>query len=100
MMWDGSGTLPNLWASSLHETLAADQQAFYAELSKFPYGDETYEYLRQSGTEKSTNPLAITWFRRVSGDYLNLRFGSADLRQIQVIGVPMRESDLCPECTD
>jgi len=99
MIRDGSGTQPNLWASSLHETLAADQQAFYAGLPEFEYRDEVCEYLRRSATEKSTKPLAITWFLEVSGDYLNLRFSSADLRQIRVIGVLTREPDFCPECT-
>jgi len=98
MMWDGSGTLPNLWAASLHETLSTTQQSFYVGLPDFPYGDSTYEYIR---TELSRQPdlrLAVTWFRMVSGDYLNLRFSSADPRQVQVIQVPMRESLLCPEC--
>jgi hypothetical protein len=98
MMWDGAGTLPNLWAATLHETLSTDQQSFYAGLPKFPYGDETYEYIRQELAENQNLRLAVTWFRQVSGDYLNLRLASADPRQIQVVSVPMRKSSLCPEC--
>jgi len=99
MMWDGSGTLPNLWAATLHETLSSQQQQFYTGLPEFPYGDTTYEYIR---TELNKNPdlrLAVTWFRLTSGDYLNLRLASADPRQVRVVQVPMRNSLLCPECT-
>jgi hypothetical protein len=99
MMWDGAGTLPNLWAATLHETLSSDQQSFYAGLPEFPYGDETYNYIRQELAENRNLRLAVTWFRQVSGDYLNLRLATADPRQVQVVGVPMRQSDLCPECT-
>jgi hypothetical protein len=99
MMWDGAGTLPNLWAASLHQTLSSDQQAYYAGLPEFPYGDETYEYIRQDLAANQNLRLAVTWFRQVSGDYLNLRLKTADPRQVQVIGVSMRQSDLCPECT-
>jgi hypothetical protein len=99
MMWDGSGTLPNLWAATLHETLSTDQQSFYAGLPEFPYGDETYEYIRQELAENPNLRLAVTWFRQVSGNYLSLRLTTADPRQVQVVPVSMRESDLCPECT-
>ena len=98
MMWDGSGTLPNLWAATLHETLSSEQQSFYVGLPQFPYGEDTYEYIR---SELSGNPslrLVVTWFRQSSGDYLNLRLVSADPRQVRVVQVPMRQSDLCPEC--
>jgi hypothetical protein len=100
MMWDGAGTLPNLWAATLHEALSSDEQIFYAGLPEFPYGDETYEYIRQELAESQNLRLAVTWFRQVSGDYLNLRLATADPRQVQVVDVPMRQSDLCPECTD
>jgi len=99
MMWDGSGTLPNLWAATLHETLSSDQQEFYRGLPEFPYGDFTYEYLREELNQNPNLRLAVTWFRPSSGDYLNLRLASADPRQVRVIQVPMRQSDLCPECT-
>ncbi len=98
MMWDGSGTLPNLWAATLHGTLSSDQQGFYVGLPEFPYGDSTYEYIRSELSRQPDLRLAVTWFRQVSGDYLNLRFTSADPRQAQVVEVPMRNSLLCPEC--
>ena len=98
MMWDGSGTLPNLWAATLHGTLSSDQQGFYVGLPEFPYGDTTYEYIRSELSRQPELRLAITWFRQVSGDYLKLRFASADPRQVRVVQVPMRNSLLCPEC--
>jgi hypothetical protein len=98
MMWDGSGTLPNLWAATLHQTPSTIQQSFYFGLPDFPYGDATYEYIRSELSRQPDLRLAVTWFRTVSGDYLNLRFASADPRRVQVLQVPMRESLLCPEC--
>lgn len=100
MMWDGAGTLPNLWAASLHETLTTNQQSFYAGLPQFPYGDETYEYIRNSVLGDPDLNLAITWFREVSGEFLRVRFGTADPRRVLVVQVPMRPSPLCPECAD
>ena len=99
MMWDGAGTLPNLWAATLHETLSSDQQSYYAGLPPFPYGDETYDYVRQALAENQNLRLALTWFRPASGEYLNLRLGTADPRQVTVVEVPMRQSALCPECS-
>ena len=99
MMWDGAGTLPNLWAATLHETLSSNQQSYYAALPPFPYGDETYDYVRRSLAENQNLRLALTWFRPASGEYLNLRLGTADPRQVTVVEVPLRQSALCPECT-
>ncbi|MDC3376525.1 hypothetical protein OAV85_00795 [Candidatus Nanopelagicales bacterium] len=99
MMWDGSGTLPNLWAATLHEVLSSTQQSFYAGLPEFPYGDETYDYLQESLATEPDLRLAITWFRPTSGEFLALRFRSADPRQVTVVEVPMRASLLCPECS-
>jgi hypothetical protein len=98
MMWDGSGTLPNLWAATLHETLSSQQQDFYVGLPEFPYGDDTYEYLRDELNRNPNLRLAVTWFRETSGPYLNIRLASADPRQVRVVQVPMRNSLLCPEC--
>jgi len=82
----------------LHETLSTTQHSFYTGLPDFPYSDATYEYIRSELSRLPDLRLAITWFRLVSGDYLNLRFASADPRRVQVVQVPMRESLLCPEC--
>ena len=98
MMWDGSGTLPNLWAATLHGTLSAQQQKFYAGLPEFPYGDDTYEYVRAELSNNLNLRLAVTWFRPSSGNYLKLRLASSDPRQVQVVEVSMRNSLLCPEC--
>lgn len=99
MMWDGAGTLPNLWAAALHQTLSTDQHTFYTGLPPFPYDEQTAEYIRSALSTDSDLRLAITWFRSVSGDFLRLRFGTDDPRRVQVVQVPMRQSLLCPECT-
>ena len=99
MMWDGAGTLPNLWAASLHGTLSSNQQAFYADLPPFPYDEQTSDYLRNALASDPELRIAITWFRGVSGDFLRLRFGTDDPRRVQVVQVPLRQSLLCPECS-
>ena len=98
MMWDGAGTLPNLWAASLHETLSARSHGYYMGLPEFPYGDDAYEYLQSALASDSELRLAVTWFRQVSGDFLTLRLKTADPRQVKVVEVPMRKSLMCPEC--
>ena len=99
MMWDGAGTLPNLWAASLHQTLSARSHDYYMGLPEFPYGEDAYEYLQSALASDSEIRLAVTWFRQVSGDFLTLRLKTADPRQVKVVEVPMRESSLCPECS-
>ena len=98
MMWDGAGTLPNLWAGSLHGTLSARDQTFYVGLPTFPYGEDTYAYMKESLDADSDLRLAVTWFRQTSGEFLTLRLKTADPRQVVVVEVPMRQSLLCPEC--
>ena len=98
MMWDGSGTLPNLWAATLHETLSSQQQEFYSGLPSFPYGDDAYDYMRAEVSKDPNLRLAVTWFRPFSGNYLKLRLASLDPRQVQVVEVKVPNSLLCPEC--
>jgi hypothetical protein len=98
MMWDGAGTLPNLWAATLHEVPSALDQEFYVGLPPFPYGDDAYDYVRTQVITAPNLRLAVTWFRGSSGAYLRLRLASVDPRQIRVVQVPMRTSLLCPEC--
>jgi len=100
MMWDGSGTLPNLWAATLHGTPSSEQQSFYVGLPEFPYGDDAYEYLRTELAANADLRLAVTWFRESSGQFLDLRLRSADPRQVQLVRIPMQPSALCPECTE
>ena len=100
MMWDGAGTLPNLWAATLHETLSSRSQAVYVGLPVFPYGEDAYLYLRDELATEPELRLAITWFRQSSGEFLELRLQSADPRQVKIVQVPMMRSALCPECPD
>ena len=98
MMWDGAGTLPNLWSATLHEVPSALDQEFYAGLPPFPYGDDTFDYVRGQVVTAPNLRLAVTWFRESSEGYLRLRLSSVDPRQIRIVQVPMRTSLLCPEC--
>ena len=98
MMWDGAGTLPNLWSATLHEVPSALDQEFYVGLPPFPYGDDTYDYVRTHVITTPNLRLAVTWFRESSGGYLRVRLASVDPRQIRIVQVPMRTSLLCPEC--
>ena len=100
VMWDAAGTLQNLWAATLHETMSASEQSFYLSIPPAPYGDDAYEYIRAALAQNPNLRVAITWFRPTSGEFLTLRFGTADPRQVQVVEVPMRSSALCPECPE
>ena len=99
MMWDGAGTLPNLWAATLHETLSSQSHAVYVDLPAFPYGEDAYMYLREELASEPELRLAVTWFRESSGDFLELRLQSADPRQVKLVQVPMERSAFCPECS-
>lgn len=99
MLWDGSGTLPNLWLASLHGVLSVDQQTFYRDLPEFPYDSATLEYVQfQQAVQPNLN-LAILWFRDVSGELL-VPVGESRPDRVTVVRVPMRSSPLCLECSN
>lgn len=98
LMWDGGGTLVNLWLASLNRVLSWDDHRFYAGLPPFPYEDEAERYVDFSVGLRPTLDLDILWFRQVSQERLqNLVRLHPD--RITLVRVPMPSSALCLECS-
>jgi hypothetical protein len=97
MLWDGSGTLPNLWVRSLTGVMTQDENRFYTGLPSFPYDDRAIEYLQLSLVKNPNLNLALLWFRPVSGVQLQ-RFADQWSNRVELVRVVLRPSPLCPEC--
>ena len=98
MLWDGAGTLVNLWVDSLHQVMSKQENGFYAGLPQFPYDAQTNDYVKLALNADPTLNLAILWFRGVTGPQVTPLAQQYPMRVITV-KVPMRASDLCPECS-
>lgn len=98
LLWDGSGTLPNLWMSSLTEVMSRQQNAFYARLPQFPYDERTTQYLSLALNVDPDLSIVVLWFRPSSGALLEeyVRTRGDDRVALQRIDVPA--GALCPEC--
>lgn len=98
LLWDGSGTLPNLWMSSLTEVMSKKQNAFYGRLPQFPYDERTTQYLSLALNVDPELRIVVLWFRPSSGalleEYVSTR--GDDRVVLQRIVVPA--GPLCPEC--
>ena len=98
MLWDGSGTLPNLWVSALHGVMSKNQNTFYANLPPFPYDAKTNGHLKLSLNLDPSLHLVVLWFRGVSGVMVEeLKIDQPD--RVITVKVPMRSSPLCEECS-
>ena len=98
LLWDGSGTLPNLWLASLTGVMGKDQQTFYLSLPPFPYEQDARSYVFDALASHPDMRLAIYWFRAVSGTALAALQASLP-GQVTLVRVPMRSSLLCQECS-
>jgi hypothetical protein len=98
MLWDGAGTLPNLWVASLHGVMSQTQQAFYKNLSQFPYDENTVTYVKSALNTNPTLNLVVLWFRDVSGPVVEPLHTQYPTRVVTE-KVPMRSSPLCQECS-
>jgi hypothetical protein len=98
LLWDGAGTLPNLWVSSLSTVMSKHQNAFYRNLPQFPYDEKTSEYVSLSLNLDATLRVAVLWFRGPSGELLDLYVRNRGDDRVKLVKVPMRSTPLCPEC--
>ena len=98
LLWDGSGTLPNLWLASLTGVMTKDQQTFYLSLPPFPYEADAQSYVMDALASHPNLHMAIYWFRTVSGQSLAALEKSLP-NQVTLVKVPMRSSLLCQECS-
>lgn len=94
MLFDGSGTLPNLWVSSLHGVMSKAQNAYYRDLPPFPYDAKTIAYMQLAERFQPTWTFATMWFRPSTGQMLN------DVNDPRIIPVQFRvgQNAYCPEC--
>jgi hypothetical protein len=97
LLWDGAGTLPNLWVASLHGTLSRDQQTFYLGLPAVPYDAKTLSYVDFTLNSHPEMRLAVLWF--VPGSQELLEGWAADTSRVTLVQVPMPANGACPECT-
>ena len=98
LLWDGSGTLPNLWVSSLHGVPSKADNRFYGGLPAFPYDDRTPGYVDLALTLNPTMNIVALWFRPSSGDLLDAYADRTDERVVSV-RIPWSQNVLCPECS-
>jgi hypothetical protein len=85
MNWDGSGTLPNLWAGTLHGTLSTAQQTFYLSTPPTPYGDETVTFIKQALDASAELRVAVVYRNPASGEYLMPRLGTLNPVRLALI---------------
>ncbi len=99
LLWDGAGTLPNLWVSSLTEVMSKSQNRFYRGLPSFPYEESTTDYVSLSLNVDPTLKVVVLWFREPSGALLNEYVSTRGDDRVQLQQVPMPSNLLCPECS-
>jgi hypothetical protein len=99
LLWDGAGTLPNLWVSSLSGVMSKNQNKFYRNLPSFPYDDKTSQYVSLALNLDANLRVSVLWFRGVSGDLLKLYVQNRADDRVKLVKVPMRSTPLCPECS-
>ena len=99
MLWDGSGTLPNLWVASLHGVMSKSQQRFYRDLPPFPYDPKTTGYLDLALNLNPETDMVALWFRPSSGELLDVYAAGRGDDRVTPVQVPMPPNLLCPECT-
>lgn len=98
LLWDGSGTLPNLWTMSLHGVLSKADQRFYKGLPAFPYEAGALDYLDLTLRVNAGLDVAALWFRPSSGELLDTYVAARNDDRVISVQVPMPPNDLCPEC--
>jgi hypothetical protein len=82
--WNGSGTLPNLWAGTLHGTLSSTQQTFYLSVPPAPYGDEAADYIKEAIDAFDGLKVAVVTTTPESTQYVTTRLGTVDPRRLRI----------------
>jgi len=99
MLFDGAGTLVNLWVSSLTGVTSVNQRTFYEGLPPFPYDDKALDYVEFAQRLDPNLLVNVLWFRDVSGDLINNWSRSQDPVRIVTNRVLMPSNGLCEECS-
>ena len=98
LIWDGAGTLPNLWVATLHGVMSKTQQRFYRDLPPFPYESSMTGYVDLALQVNPQMRVAALWFRPSSGEVLDAWAAGRNDDRVVSVQVPMPSNLLCPEC--
>ena len=98
-LFDGSGTLPNLWVSSLAGVTSVDMHNFYTNLPPFPYDEKTLAYVEFALRIDQNLKINVLSFRGVSGDLVIPWARSQDPTRVISTRVPMSTNAMCEECS-
>ena len=85
VLWEGPGTLSNLWTGSIHGTLSSTQQVFYLSLPQPPEGEDAAAWAKEALSAFPRLRIAFVPSTEESAEFLRLRFGSADPRRVVVV---------------
>ncbi len=98
-LFDGAGTLVNLWVSSLTEVTSVNQRNFYEGLPPFPYDNTALNYVDFSLRIDSTLRVNVLSFRDVSADLITPWARNQDPTRVMSTRVPMSSNAMCEECS-
>ena len=99
LLFDGSGTLVNLWMSSLTGVTSVNQRIFYEGLPPFPYDAKTLDYVEFSLRIDQTLKVNALSFRGVSSDLITGWARKQDPTRVMSTRVPMTSNAMCEECS-
>jgi hypothetical protein len=99
LLWDGAGTLPNLWVASLSTVISKSQDMFYQGLPSFPYDQKAAQYVSLSMNLDARLRVVVLWFRTTSGELLDAYVKDRGDDRVKPVKVPMPSSPLCEECS-
>ncbi len=98
-LFDGAGTLVNLWVSSLTGVTSVNQRNFYEGLPPFPYDNTALNYVDFSLRIDSTLRVNVLSFRDVSADLITPWARNQDPTRVMSTRVPMSSNAMCEECS-
>ncbi len=99
LMWDGSGTLPNLWVASLHGVMSKADNRFYRGLPAFPYNAETTGYVDLTLSLNPQMRIVVAWFRPSTGEQIDSYLQERGDDRVAAVRIPWSQNVLCPECS-
>ena len=99
LLWDGAGTLPNLWVASLSTVISKSQYSFYRGLPSFPYDEKAAQYVSLALNLDARLRVVVLWFRASSGNLLDAYVRDRGDDRVKLVKVPMPSSPLCEECS-
>ncbi len=98
-LFDGAGTLVNIWVSSLTGVTSVNQRNFYEGLPPFPYDNKVLDYVDFSLRIDSTLRVNVLSFRGVSADLITPWARNQDPTRVMSTRVPMSSNAMCEECS-